>query len=658
MYPECNRCARLGYKCTYRDRVSHRASQAAVIQQLQERMSQAEARLAQQGISLTPGTSSPTSKHQTIVATGFPPPPPSSSTSSVTGSIPRSALNHQPSKSPVDLAFSGSTSIASGLGRTGTGFDRFPVSMVQDTPTLADFDFATLNSTGFGHHQTTASEQGYGLVESLDIDLGTPTLDWSQIRTSTAEESPSSYHFRSVTLDGASNTITTEDLGALHQIFFHGFATAMPILYKDRFYRELRDNSDDLALKSVSYTISLLAILISDQHRHLESTCYALARRYIEACEIGDESNISRSITFFQSLLFLTRYELGRRNCTRASMLLGRAARLGKILRLDELDRKGNPSPTVSTGITAMPHAPLRPTQDVVEMEERRRCFWTWYILEGYSTIRTGALGSLNDGEIYVQLPSPGNLDSRFTPTKMPTLPQATSSIQDPEEMISPFTGLVLVTSLLRKVIQHTLATESINRSHHTGPGFWDRHYALMKDYNEYGRLLQHFSSLRVLYNDSVAFNIHLTFCAIELRLWDAALDEAEQSGLPNTLESMRQVHACALKIGNTVRSVWSLQRMACDSLSLSGAFVAWPICMAIKGLNRQIATEEQEGEHSKCGKTPQIPTGDMDKITLLQVLCAALDDFESPSGPWHESIAGFVNMGGFQGQRTTHLDH
>lgn len=272
--------------------------------------------------------------------------------------------------------------------------------MVQDTPTLANFDFSTLDSTGFGHHDSTAAEQTYGLVGSLEMDLGSPTLDWSQLRRSTAGEPSSSYHFRSVSLDEATNSITSEDLGALHQLFFDNFAPVMPVLYKDRFYQELRTTPDDLALKSVSYTICLLAILISDQHRHLEKTCYTLARRYIDACETEDESNISRSIRFFQSLLFLIRYELGRRNCTRASMLLGRAARLGKMLRLDELDRKGNLSPAVSTGIIGMPYARLRPTQDVVEMEERRRCLWAWYIMEGYSTIHTGALGALSDEEV------------------------------------------------------------------------------------------------------------------------------------------------------------------------------------------------------------------------------------------------------------------
>lgn len=158
----------------------------------------------------------------------------------------------------------------------------------------------------------------------------------------------------------------------------------------------------------------------------------------------------------------------------------------------------------------------------------------------------------------------------------MPTLVQAASSIQNPDELISPFTGAIFVVSLLRKIIQHTMATDSskttnqtnskmkrmLHTTHHSSPGFWDRHYSLLKECNQYGNLLRHCTSMRVIYADPLAFNVYMTFCAIELRLWEAAVDEAEQTGLP-TAESMKQLQACAFKIANTVRVTWSVQRMA-----------------------------------------------------------------------------------------------
>ncbi|KAM7185308.1 hypothetical protein V8F33_012486 [Rhypophila sp. PSN 637] len=688
MFPECNRCSRLGYKCTYRDRVSHRASQAVVIQQLQDRMSQAEARLAQQGIALTPGASSPPSQHQTIAASALPLQPPSSATSSVAGGIPRASLHYQHSQSPAGISYSTTTPISMGLGLAG--LDRVRVSTHQDAPSLIDFDFSTLETTDFAHHNPTRTEQGYGLAGSLGLDMESPALDWSHIQRQAAQEPTSPYHFRSVSLvstDETVNNITPEDLGALHRVFFDNFATAMPILYEDRFYRELRDSPNELAVNSVSYTISLLAILISEQYQHLEPTCYTLARRYIDACETEAESNTLNSIRFLQSILFLTMYELGRRNYTRASMLMGRALRLGKMLRLDEQDQDGSKTVLVSTGIVGTLHGKLPQAQDVVEIEERRRCMWALYVLDGSSAIFTGSLGPLEDEEIFVSLPSPGTLGSKFTPIQMPTLPQVASTISNPEELITPFTGLVLVVSLLRKVFHHATSSDSLHPSttatsgsqdpppilvnkYRPGPGFWDRHYSLIRECKEYGRLLHHFSSQSVLYNDPVAFTIHLTFCATGLRLWDAALHEAERSGLSNTLDNTIQTQILAAEIANTIQSTWTTQRMACDNISLSGAFVAWPLCMAIKGLNRRPAQDhELEQQHelqnvasSGKGLGKRIdsqsaqPPDNIDRVALLQVLCAALDEVEIPTGPWHESIAGLVNMALLQGDQRQHL--
>ncbi|KAM7219430.1 hypothetical protein V8F06_005164 [Rhypophila decipiens] len=676
MFPECNRCSRLGYKCTYRDRVSHRASQAVVIQQLQDRMSQAEARLAQQGTALTPGASSPTSQHQTIAASSFPLQPPSSATSS--------------SESPAEMSYSTTIPISMGLGRPAPGFDRLRVSTHQDAPSLIDFDFSTLETADFAHHNPTRTEQGYGLAGSLGLDMESPALDWSHIQRQAAQEPTSPYHLRSVSLvstDETVNNITAEDLGALHRVFFDHFATAMPILCEDRFHRELRESPNELALNSVSYTISLLAILISEQHRHLEPTCYTLARRYIDACEIEAESNTLSGIRFLQSILFLTRYELGRRNYTRASMLMGRAQRLGKMLMLDELDKDGNETVLVSTGIVGTMHGKLPPAQDIAEVEERRRCMWALYVLDGSSAMFTGSLGPLDDEEMFVSLPSPGTLDSKLTPIRMPTLLQVASTISNPEELITPFTGLVLAVSLLRKVFHHTTYSDSLNPSNTAtsgsqnpppilikkyppGPGFWDRHYSLIRECKEYDRLLRHLSSPRVLFNDPVAFNIHLTFCATELRLWDAALDEAERSGLSNTLDSTIQIQILGVKIANTIRSTWTMQRMARDNISLSGVFVAWPLCMAIKGLNRRPAEDHEleqqhelqnaassgKGRGKRIDSQPAQPPDNMDRVALLQVLCAALDEVETPTGPWHESIAGLVNMGLLQGDQRQHL--
>ncbi|KAK8037940.1 hypothetical protein PG994_014707 [Apiospora phragmitis] len=48
-FPTCGRCSHLGSTCVYRDRVSRRATQSAIIHLLRERVRQAEARLVLYG---------------------------------------------------------------------------------------------------------------------------------------------------------------------------------------------------------------------------------------------------------------------------------------------------------------------------------------------------------------------------------------------------------------------------------------------------------------------------------------------------------------------------------------------------------------------------------------------------------------------------------
>lgn len=67
-----------------------------------------------------------------------------------------------------------------------------------------------------------------------------------------------------------------------------------------------------------------------------------------------------------------------------------------------------------------------------------------------------------------------------------------------------------------------------------------------------------------------------------------------------------------------------SLAVVEVDNLSLSGAYVAWPLCMAIKTLSDEARVPE---EQMACSN-------------LIQMLHEALDDVERPGGRWHQSVS------------------
>ncbi len=182
-----------------------------------------------------------------------------------------------------------------------------------------------------------------------------------------------------------------------------------------------------------------------------------------------------------------------------------------------------------------------------------------------------GHKGCLQDAQAYsteqlfASLPSPGKLDKTFSPSPMPYLTEA-ESINNPE-LLSPFCGAVLVASLVHKVFEHTM--QSTDRESHRdrvgSSGFWDRHYKLVKLLGVYGELLKPLFTMCTLYCDPLAFDLYMSFCALELRLYKAAADEGENQGLSYLVssESTKQVLASALKIATAVRSTWPSQRLA-----------------------------------------------------------------------------------------------
>ncbi|RYP20499.1 hypothetical protein DL765_002744 [Monosporascus sp. GIB2] len=568
----------LGYECTYRDRASHRANQAAVIQQLQERVREAEARLAQQS----------TKSHEAKQAVG------------------RSTTPPEPQSTPT------TTASMSALSRTATS--ELAKELLSDGVSRDDARPLGCTEFDFGAIDTSSFECTFSQLPTTEMEVDDPLAAWNDDVERPSMDPGSSN-------GAAPPAISPEDLNSLHQVFFESFSPVMPILARRRFDRDLQVNPGAAAVKSVGFTVALLAISLSEPHRHLEKTCYILARRYIDVCECDVVADSLGSINFLQALLFLTRYELNNRSCARAWLMLGRATRLARMMRLDEMDRLGAPALAEAN----LPHVQLPATHDLVELEERRRCFWALYILEGLSTIYSGNLGALEDAkeQLLVSLPSPGNLNQEFDPSPMPYVTEA--PFVSNSDLISPFCGAVLVVSLARMVLKHASSRPK------TAPlegmqGFWDRHYALVKLLNTYSALLKPLSTMRALYHDALAFNVHLVFSAAELRLYEAAIHEGEAQNLPPLVnaEAAKHIQTSALRTATTIRSMWSRQRQMCDNLSLSGSFVAWPLCMAIKSLNRDIVTADDKSARSN----------------LLQVLHDALDEVEQPGGPWHRSVA------------------
>ncbi|VUC35923.1 unnamed protein product [Clonostachys rosea] len=571
-YPECSRCSRLGYQCTYRNRMSHRASQAAIISRLEERVRDAEARLAlQSGSSSDEGLVHVPNSHS-------------------------SQSHSQPTISPS------STTNSHGAAPTFAPEKGLSIDHPHRS-TLPDFDLDSLDSTSYNAI--------FDQIQITDMEVEDQITEWQTY----IDPLPIPASQAQLT---SSMSLTSQDLSYLHQVFFDSYFTVIPILAKDRFYRELRLYPDSVAVKSVAYSVALLAITISDSHKHLESACYTKTRRYIDDCDIEEVTGPSSSINLLQSLLFLTRYEVSKQKCARSYLTLARASHLVKMMRLDQMD-KGGSSPTVTN---TAPYISLPETHDGIKLEERRRCFWAWYLLEGYSGVHTGRPAMQDDTTIFVSLPSLGNLDSNSEHLPMPYLTE--TNLLSGSDMLSPFAGAVLVVSVVRKVLDHSWLCTQLGRQEEPS-GFWDRHYSLLKHLDTFHALLEPFSAT-LIHRHPLVFDLQLLFNGAEIHFWEAALNEGEKRGLPSAIneESANRLLDVAQKTAGTVCSTWSRHQDVINTLSLSGAFVAWPVCSALKVLRTSLLNCDESST----------------RANMIQGLSAALETIEQPGGAWHRSLS------------------
>jgi hypothetical protein len=251
---------------------------------------------------------------------------------------------------------------------------------------LPEFNIASLGSISY--------DDMFGPMHSFDMDVEDAIAEWKMypdvLPSTPTTPAPSK----------SSTAISAQDLTYLHQIFFKSYSPVIPILAQERFYRELQIYPDSISVKCISFSVALLAISMCESYEHLEDACYAEARRCIDDYEVEGTAEPYGSINFLQSLLFLTRYEVSRRKCARSYLTLARVSRLIKLMRLDQID-KGSPSAVDDTA----PYILLSKTQDILDLEERRRCFWAWYLLEGYSGVHTNRPTMQEDATVNSPLP-------------------------------------------------------------------------------------------------------------------------------------------------------------------------------------------------------------------------------------------------------------
>ncbi|PKY04375.1 hypothetical protein P168DRAFT_343864 [Aspergillus campestris IBT 28561] len=565
---KCGRCARLGYDCNYQGRKRHRAAQADMPRQLSE----LQTRLAS---TTTTPTACPLPPHVGLSWPVLTPP-------ERQGDHGRLMQRFQSQVTPpMDRGFEGLDMLA---------------NLTEDIPEF----WGVIDSVLTPDALSTA-------LAGDSIQLPTPFDGGYPPAASGSSVSPAFESSLFPSTHEQEESVPPSDLASLHHKYFGTFYPVFPILNPSRFRREWTHGPVSPQVRALSYAVALIGSTVAPEYAHLQSPCYRNARKYIELCERDDDETRITSLNTFQALLFVLRYELTRKHFVRAWMTLSRAMTLAQILKLRLVDHG---CPEIGC---------VWDVRDPTSLEEIRRSFWSLYIFESYGCVRTGRPFTLENDELCVSLPSPGELNEAFRPSPMPFL-------SDPTKLagvsyLTSYAAVIIMVKVARLCLEHV----SILSCSASDSGFWDRHYRLVKTINDYTAIFQRYLTAKAVREDVLAFALHLNLCATHINLHEAAIRKVEEQDLPKLVaaESRKSSTAAAFKILGAIRMNWPVQRSERDHFTLQATFIGWPISMGLISLSRSLAS----------GDTT--PIGIVDSLRLLR---AALDQVEEPDGYWHQA--------------------
>ncbi|KAM5442429.1 hypothetical protein MferCBS31731_002307 [Microsporum ferrugineum] len=491
------------------------------------------------------------------------------------------------------------------------GFDLL-VNLTNDIPDFWNYSGLDLSAP------IPSPEEAGGLPQLLDL-LGTPYSNpSSQLQSEFGiYTSPIDKHW-------VEKEISTQDMVTLHYNFFEYYYPVLPILSQSRFRTELNNNPASLPIRALSYGVALIGTTVSSRFNHLQQVCYTAARKYVELCERDEDETLFMNLNTFQALVFIIRYELTKSHLTRAWMTLRRAIALAGLLNLHELDSETTRIVSrfehSSTSSPSSLRAPTSSTRKPIRLEEMRRSFWALYVFEGYASVRMNKACLLDEDNLQIRLPSPGQLTDDFVPS--PTIP----FLGNPERLramihlVSPFSAIVIMVKLARWSYKHVY----ILSIRPTDEGFWDRHYRLVKMISDYTAIFQDHLSAAAVREDPLAFSLHTNLCATHIYLHEAAIQKVEDQELPKLVaaESKKCSTAAALKILSAIRMNWPAQRSERDFFTLQATFLGHPLATGMKALTRCL---QESGDAAS-----------INIVDALRLLRAALDQVEEPEGYWH----------------------
>ncbi|KAI5250469.1 hypothetical protein E4T43_00057 [Aureobasidium subglaciale] len=182
----------------------------------------------------------------------------------------------------------------------------------------------------------------------------------------------------------------------LTSIFFERCHPSAPLLHRPRFLMAMQNTSPALRPRlSLQYAVWTLAASAHPKYEDMVDTLYRRARHYLERDEMFGVGERMINLATVQAWQCISAYEFKMMYFPRAWLSTGRTSRLALMMGLHRVD-----GPNIDVKQC------LPPPKDWIEKEERRRLFWLTFAADRYASIGTGWPMTIDESDIYTDLPS------------------------------------------------------------------------------------------------------------------------------------------------------------------------------------------------------------------------------------------------------------
>ncbi|RGP74245.1 hypothetical protein FLONG3_6157 [Fusarium longipes] len=307
----------------------------------------------------------------------------------------------------------------------------------------------------------------------------------------------------------------------LMSVYFNNVHQGVPMLHRQRFMASLSLPDHTKVPMCLQYIVMAFAAETTESYRHLGMSLYKRARDYLHEQEFGDLGKSDLSLGHVQAWALMSCFEAEHTMFAKASITLSSALRAAHILNLHKVDSS---------------HRTENASMDWIEMEERRRTWWTIFCFDRFVCATTGWPALINNHKINTRLPAS---DEAYEFGREEQTRFLGDQLLEAEPH-SSFAGRVLTAHIFHRTIEHN---NSENGEALTYDAFWQDHKAIDNDLKFMILMLPKSLCLPANYknHNAVFVNVMLhtaTICLHRAALWKM---KSNIQGLPGYMIRLSQ---------------------------------------------------------------------------------------------------------------------